>query len=104
MKRRILAMILALAICLALCACGSYRANDGTSDKAADNNGTAGTDRPSGTYDGAGNNAANGTGMNDRGSDMLPDTEDGIVDDNNGSNGILDGELPMPSPNVTHKP
>ena len=87
-------MILALLLCFSLSACGSYRAN--------------GTDRTGGTYNGNGNNGTgsngmNGNGMNDQTTDILPDAEDGYVDDSSGSEGILDGELSMPSPNVTSK-
>lgn len=106
MKRKVLVLILALLLCVCLCACGSYRATDGMNDNGKTNNGTngtngTGTDRAGGTYNGS--NGTNGNGMNDRGTDMLPDAEDGYVDDNSGSDGILDGELSMPSPNVTHK-
>ncbi len=115
MKRKVLVMILALLLCFSLSACGSYRANDGMNDNGTTNYGTngtgtngTGTDRTGGTYNGNGNNGTgsngmNGNGMDDQTTDILPDAEDGYVDDNSGSDGILDGELSMPSPNVTSK-
>ena len=76
MKRRILALILALLLCFTLCACGSYRSNDYTKE--------------------------NGTARDDM--DRTPDAEDGFIEDDNGSDGILDGTLSIPSPNVSHRP
>ena len=76
MKRKILVMILALLLCVSLCACGSYRANDNRMDDAATRENT----------------------------DMMPDAKDGYVDDDSGTDGILNGDLSMPSPNVSHRP
>ena len=106
MKRKVLVMFLALLLCVSLCACGSYRANEGMNDNGMTNNGNNGTgaDRAGGSYNGTGSNGTNGNGMNNQDMDVMPDAEDGFVDDNNGDNGILDGELSMPSPNVTQRP
>lgn len=75
MKRKVLVIVLALMLCLSLCACGSYRTS----------------------YD------ANDNGMNGQNTDRMPDAKDGYVVDDNGTNGILDGDLTSPSPNVTNK-
>ena len=105
MKRKVLVMILALLLCTSLCACGSYRVNDGMNDNGMSTNGTndTGTNRAGGNYNGTGNNGTAGDGLNDRTSDMLPEAEDGFIDDDSGSDGILDGDLSVPSPNVTSK-
>lgn len=75
-KRKLFALILTLLLCVSLCACGNYRSNDGMMDKDTDRGQT----------------------------EMTPDAEDGIVDDNTGTNGIISGDLTMPSPNVSHRP
>lgn len=79
MQRKLIAMILALALCLLLCACGSVRMQNGTA------------------YDRSGDNAA------DYGTDMMPDPEDGYVDERNADNGLV-GTTPAPSPRATHNP
>ena len=76
MKRKILVLILSLLLCVSLCACGSYRANDDRMDK----------------------------GTNHDQTEMTPDAEDGFVDDETASDGIINGDLSIPSPKVSHRP
>lgn len=76
MKRKMIVLILVLLLCASLCACGSYRANDSMTDRE----------------------------MNRDQTDMVPDGKDGYVDDDTGSGGVINGELAIPSPNVSHTP
>ena len=79
MKNKAIAMLLVLLLCLSLCACGSYRNSYGTDTM--DRNGT-----------------------NENSIDMTPDIGDGMVRDNNANDGVVDGSLAVPSPNVTRNP
>ena len=105
--KRFLVIMMIVALCLSLCACGSYRANERTKDYV-----TQTTERPGGTTDTTKNRTTGsnridkGTGnaATERQTDMTPDLEDGYIEDGNADDGVIDGELSIPSPNVTHRP
>ena len=103
MKRKILIIALALLLCFSLCACGSYRASY-DDDYGVTDNGTA---RNGMTGNGVNDSGTNRNGTADNGmngsTDAMPDAEDGYVDDNNADDGVIDGNLPSPSPNMTNK-
>ena len=105
--KRILVIMMIVALCLSLCACGSYRANESTKDYE-----TQTTERPGGTTDTTKNRSTGtnrtdkgtGNGTTDRQTDMTPDPEDGYIEDGSAGDGMIDGEHVTPSPNATHRP
>lgn len=74
--KRVIVFILAVSLCLSLCACGNYRTDSGMS----------------------------GSGTTENGSDMLPDSAGGYVDDNQADNGVVDDNTVTPYPRSTHRP
>lgn len=108
MKRQVLSMVLALLLALSLSACGSYRNMDGMDNRSVTDNGTTGTNgsRTNGRTNGdayTDGTAGNGT-VGNTGTDMMPDPEDGYVDDNNADDGVVDAKNPAPSPKVSTRP
>lgn len=81
MKRQILSFTLALLMSCALCACGSYRFE---------------TDRPTESP------AVNSPASVDP--DMMPDPEDGYVEDDTADDGMIEEDHTDESPIITHKP
>ena len=105
--KRFLVMMMIVALCLSLCACGSYRANQSTKDYETET-----TERPGGTTDTV-KNRTTGTGRTDKGTgsgtadrqtDMTPDPEDGYIEDGSADDGVIVGESVTPSPKATHRP